>query len=119
VTELYKQCLRVYDRMMDTAADGVYRGYLTYLFEDLGLGVSRYTPVMRRLVGMGCVRQKTAGGRGTMSQWELIKRPTEALYAEAASRRRRSRIADLEQRVALLEEAMRRWANSQTENVAS
>jgi len=115
MTELYKQCVRVYDQMTSSVLGPVYKGYLTYLFEELGLGVSRYTPVMRRLVAMGCVRQIAAGGRGSMSQWELIMRPTEELYAQATSRRRRSRITELEARV----EELEAWRLSQTETAAS
>jgi hypothetical protein len=105
--------------MWEKADTDEYKGYLTYLFEDLGLGVSRYTPVMRRLVAMGCVRQVAVGGRGNMSRWKLIKPPTELLYAETTSRRHRSRLAELEERVALLEEWYRQCQDSPMASVAS
>lgn len=120
MTELYKQCVQVYRKMLTEAQGGSeYKGYLTYLFEDLGYGVSRYTPVMRRLVAMGCVEQIAAGGRGTMSRWRLIKPPSENSYAETTSIRRRSRLADLEERVAALEELAREWAPVPMQSVAS
>jgi hypothetical protein len=101
---LYAQCVDVYDAMYEHAVDGTYRGYLTYLFEDLGLGISRYTPIMRRLVAMGCIRQIVAGGRGVPSEWELVKAPDMETYLQTAGRRQRSRIQDLERRLHAVEE---------------
>ena len=115
MTELFNQCVNVFDAMDRCAEGSVYKGYLTYLFEDLELGVSRYTPVMRRLVAMGCVEQIAAGGRGSMSQWKMIARPTEALYVHTTNLRKRSRIKDLEARV----EELEAWRRSQIETAAS
>jgi hypothetical protein len=101
--QLFRQCVDVYDAMQASATGQTYRGYLTYLFEDLGLGISRYTPIMRRLVGMGSIRQVVAGGRGVPSEWELIQRPDMDTYLSTAGRRQRTRLSDLEQRLAIVE----------------
>ena len=100
---LYEQIATVYTAMKAEAEGDVYRGYVTYLFEHLGFGISVYTPVMRRLQAMGCMEQIHQGGRGTPSQWQLLKDPTLEDFL-ASSGHRRSRIADLEARLAVLEE---------------
>jgi hypothetical protein len=102
--KLYEQCVRVYDAMLECSDDGEYEGYLTYLFQRLDIGLSHYTPVIRRMQAMGCIKKVAAGSRNVPSKWKVIMPPTEAKFI-AARGTRRSRIQELEDRVAALEEA--------------
>jgi hypothetical protein len=106
---LFEQCAKVYEEMLARSqplADGrVFRGYMTYLIEDLGYSISNYTPIMRRLRTMGCISQRVRGGRGTPSEWTLHKPPTRQAFARGGQRwvAQNERIADLEERVAVVE----------------
>lgn len=117
---LFEQCDAVYEAMHKVAVwqevddkppdlEGsfqlVYTGFTTYLIESLGLTVSNYTPVMRRLQQMHCLFQLQRGGRGIPSQWILLKRPTLQDFSRARQWRQaeRVRLAALEERVAALE----------------
>jgi hypothetical protein len=104
--QLFDQCVEVYEAMKEEAQDGTYRGYLTYLFEELGLGISRYTLIIRRLVAMGCINQLVAGGRGVPSEWALLKPPDMDSYFQTAGRRQSSRLADFEARLIAIEERL-------------
>jgi hypothetical protein len=121
---LFDQCLAVYDAMNSAAVphliengppdlEGrsgiVYTGFTTYLIESLGLTISNYTPVMRRLQLMHCIFQLQRGGRGTPSQWLILKRPTERDFTHARQWRiqERVRFDALERRVAQLEDQVR------------
>lgn len=109
---LYEQCCKVYDAMLKnsqpTADTSVrlYRGYTTYLLEQCSYSISNYTPIMRRLRLMGCVKQIVRGGRGVPSEWEVIKPPTRAAFARGGQRwvTQAERIDDLEARVTALED---------------
>src|ERR1700691_4270198 len=112
VPKIYEQACVTYAAMLERSEPAkepgsppVYRGYITYLVEELGFGISHYTVIMRRLVAMGCINQLVAGGRAVPSEWEMLHEPTPALFA-ANSGRKHSRIDDLEKRVAQLEEEM-------------
>jgi len=87
-----------------------YRGYTTYLLEQAGYSISNYTPIMRRLRSMGCVKQIVRGGRGIPSEWEVIKPPTRAAFARGGQRwvTQNERIDELEARIAVLEEQVER-----------
>jgi hypothetical protein len=114
---LFEQCRAVYAAMYAdsqvktvkiSSNEGplrVYVGFTTYLFEGIGLTISNYTPVMRRLQGMGCVKQLVRGGRGIPSEWVLIEEPTPRSFTRSGQRwlRDRDRIEELEQRVDDLE----------------
>lgn len=111
---LYEQCCKVYEAMLrnsqPTADPSVrhYRGYTTYLLEQAGYSISNYTPIMRRLRLMGCVKQNVRGGRGTPSEWEVVKPPTRAAFARGGQRwvTQNERIDDLEARITALEEQL-------------
>jgi len=109
-TRLYEQCVAVYQEMLKNSQispDGrVFRGYMTYLIEGLGYTISNYTPIMRRLRAMGCIQQKVRGGRGTPSEWLVLKAPARQAFAHAGQRwvAQNERIAELEERVAALEQ---------------
>jgi len=113
---LYEQCTKVYDAMRKNSrivpgeVDDtiVYRGYTTYLLEEVGISISNYTPVMRRLRSMGCIEQLVRGGRGTPSEWRVIKAPTRAAFARGGQRwiAQGERITDLEERVSAIEVAL-------------
>jgi len=83
----------------------VYTGFTTYLIESIGLTISNYTPVMRRLQTMRCILQLQRGGRGIPSEWVLFKPPNESDFSLAKNWRQseRTRLARLEERVASLE----------------
>lgn len=108
---LYDQCCKVYEAMLrnsqptDDPMIRHYRGYTTYLLESEHLSISIYTPVMRRLRSMGCIQQKVRGGRGTPSEWLVIKPPTRQAFARGGQRwvAQNERIAELEERVSVLE----------------
>ena len=107
--KLYDHCVEVYDAMDARASvhvpgttDRVYNGYLTPLFESLGLGLSTYTPVMRRLTDMDCVAQVWRGSRSRPSAWKMLRRPTPELFNDTRPVPR-SRLALLEERVDHLE----------------
>jgi hypothetical protein len=112
---LYEQCVTVFNAMTahsarvlneDPAKECVvYRGYTTYLLEQEGISISNYTPIMRRLRTMGCIEQLVRGGRGTPSEWKVIKPPNRAAFARGGQRwvAQNERISDLEERVAALE----------------
>jgi hypothetical protein len=121
---LYEQCLLVYttmrERSAERIADGghtanVYVGFTTYLFEDIGLSISNYTPVMRRLQSMGCIEQLARGGRGMPSEWLLLKEPTEHDFSRSTQRWRkdRERIRVLEQRLDELEALVQQHTDTQ------
>jgi hypothetical protein len=113
---LYEQCVTVFNAMMthstrvpDKDPDKeclIYRGYTTYLLEQCEISISNYTPIMRRLRTMGCIEQLVRGGRGTPSEWKVIKPPTRAAFARGGQRwvAQNERISDLEARVSVLEE---------------
>lgn len=111
---LYEQCCTVYNAMLrnsQPSADPdvrVYRGYTTYLLEQQGLSISIYTPVMRRLRSMGCVQQVVRGGRGTPSEWQVLKPPNRQAFARGGQRwiAQGERIAELEERVSVLESSL-------------
>lgn len=90
---LFGHCVKVYNAMKDdensqqvNTEEGntvtLYTGFLTRLFEDLGLSVPYYTDVMGALKRMDCARQMRRGGGTSPSQWILLREPTEALYNE-------------------------------------
>jgi hypothetical protein len=93
--KVYEQSVAVYKAMSEQARDGVYKGYITYLFSRLGFEFGAYTSVMRRLVAMGCIEQLVAGGRNNPSEWKLVTEPTEELFAQHSGRRK-SRLAAVE-----------------------
>ena len=112
---LYEQCLATYKAMLKVSTphpeqEGVhvFTGFTTYLIESIGLSISNYTPVMRRLQGMGCIRQLIRGGRGIPSVWVLLKDPCEEDFTRAGQRWKRDqdRIAELEARVDELEHTL-------------
>jgi hypothetical protein len=106
---LFEQCTKVYEAMLrlsQPAADGrIYRGYTTYLLEQQGYTISSYTPIMRRLRSMGCIEQQVRGGRGTPSEWVVIKPPTRQAFARGGQRwvTQNERLNDLEERLAIVE----------------
>jgi hypothetical protein len=123
-TRLFEQCVAAYDAMcseaktlrvrngppeLEDSFQLVYTGFTTYLIESLGLTVSNYTPIIRRLQQMQCIIQIQRGGRGLPSQWALIKRPIERDFDHARRSRdqERARLAALEERVAVLEAEVR------------
>jgi hypothetical protein len=119
---LYEQCCIVYEAMaaeskvtlLAEAIDEVshpirlYTGHTTYLIEQLGYNISHYTPIMRRLQTMGCIKQLQRGGRGIPSEWQIVKPPTERAFTRSGQRwlHDRARIDALERRVLLLEQAL-------------
>lgn len=122
---LFEQCVAVYsamdkDGVMQTASSEmpssvygnhvkVYTGFTTYLIESLGLTISNYTPIMRRLQTMGCIKQLQRGGRGIPSQWVLLKAPTERDFSRSKNWKvsARDRLDELEQRVTDIEDHLK------------
>jgi hypothetical protein len=108
--QVYEQIVQVYGIMEKKAVDGTFKGHVTPLFEEAGLGLSVYTTVMRRLQSMGCVRRLSRGARNVPSEWELIREPTLELFNSSTDRRRsrydalRKDYIELKSRVDALEE---------------
>jgi hypothetical protein len=94
---LYDHIKRTYDKMIQTAEvreveEGgkiievvVWEGHLTHLITDLNLSTPYYTKVTRAMKEMGVARQLRRGGSTGLSQWELIKAPTEELLEKIGS----------------------------------
>jgi hypothetical protein len=76
-------------------------GHLTSLFQELGLATPYYTHVMQMLKQMGCVEQLKRGGGAALSQWRLVREPSEDAFKVAASRKkpRQGSFAGLEQQM--------------------
>lgn len=98
----YHHCKMVFEEMNRLAKDHeenevtmrVYEGFLTKLFEDLGLSVPYYSKCTTALKQMGCIRQLRRGGGNSPSQWELLKEPTEQAYTTSVPKRERRTRAD-------------------------
>lgn len=86
VPALYEHCVEVYEQManeaklevIDESGDGrlVYEGFITRLFQDLGLSIPYFSSVMTKLKAMQSVSQLRRGGSTTPSRWVLITAPT-------------------------------------------
>jgi hypothetical protein len=110
-TRVYEQCIQIFEAMDRQATlypdrrQRIYEGYLTYLFDEIGLGLSCYSTVMHRLQAMGCVKQKSPGSRNVPSRWIILQKPSEDLFMEhAVPSRKHSRVRELEDRVKRLEQ---------------
>lgn len=129
VPALYGHCVKAYKVMeseayeagLDADAKLVWEGHLTRLVSgQLNLSTPYYTGVTRALRSMGCIRQLRRGGGSTESMWELVKPPTEELWAGLSAknstiytsrptskvRQSEQLIRDLQQRVARIEAAL-------------
>jgi hypothetical protein len=53
-----------------------YEGFTSHLFQELGIAVPNYGPVLDLLRAMGCITQERRGGGPSPSVWRLWKRPT-------------------------------------------
>ena len=89
---IWHHVLRVYDAMAEQAKevaiedDGqstyfespatMYEGFTSHLFQELGIAVPNYGPVLDLLREMGCITQERRGGGPSPSVWRLWKRPT-------------------------------------------
>jgi len=121
--KLFIHCITVFEQMRREAtyvelSEGgdkrqvpVYEGFLTKLFQRLGLATPMYTAVMRRLQLMGCVRQLSRGGGSAPSRWELLEEPEYGTFEECESKRGTTRLSvvegqveDLTKRIQELEE---------------
>lgn len=122
---IFEHCLVAWRAMVkeSIAADGynpdtdlprLWRGSLTKLFEEEGLGISRYTMVTNLLKQMDCIFQRRRGGGTTPSEWVLLKEPdldeytkTNLQDAKMAGKRGNlvdQRINDLTQRLNVAEQ---------------
>jgi len=54
----------------------VYEGFTSHLFQELGIAVPNYGPVLDLLREMGCITQERRGGGPSPSVWRLWKKPT-------------------------------------------
>jgi hypothetical protein len=110
-TKVFEQCVQVFEAMDRQAIlypdrrQRIYEGYLTYLFDEIGLGLSCYSTVMHRLQAMHCVEQWSPGSRNVPSRWIILREPSEDLFMEhAVPSRKHSRVKELEDRVERLEQ---------------
>lgn len=121
---LYSYCEAVWHAMNEEADEidvnenlSLWRGHLTRLFEEQGLGVPRYTAVVTALKDMGCMYQRRRGGGKVPSEWVLVEPPTIELFKQsrgvATSKRAQKNqtileqnITDMNKRVANLERAL-------------
>lgn len=134
---LYLHCIEVYKAMVNDAivinnpgdqeeADEIviWEGMLTALItQELHLSVPYYTKITQALKRMGCIRQLKRGGGTAPSQWELLREPTEELFAEAVPLKKKpvtkdalyeERFANHERRLAVLEKALQRIIEEET-----
>jgi hypothetical protein len=115
--KLYEQCVKLYAEMLKQSvlqaatvnyvassanAVLVYRGFLSILADDIGIGASSYTPVIRRLELMQCAERLLTGKRNNPSVWLLKRAPTPELF-EASRSAPQSRLRALEARIEKLE----------------
>jgi hypothetical protein len=54
----------------------LYEGFTSHLFQELGIAVPSYGPVLDLLRAMGCITQERRGGGPSPSIWRLWKKPT-------------------------------------------
>lgn len=117
IKAVYGHCENVYKAMLKeshTITHGgetavVYEGFLTRLFNDLGLSMPHYSSVMTELKRMGCVEQIKRGGGGGKSQWRMLHAPTVEEFENApvtTSLRAQKLQADLYQRVRDIEKRL-------------
>lgn len=126
VPALFEHCTFAYNVMLEQGepyGEGLYKweGSLTNLFEEIGLGISRYTRVTRVLQKMGCIEQKHRGGGPVPSEWILVKEPDmetfewakrKLKYEEGQADPMEQRISDINRRLSDLEDHV--YADSQT-----
>lgn len=123
-TAMFQHCQTIYNAMNDRAEEKtegrIYEGSLSQLFNEIGLGVTYYTPVMNRLKQMGCAEQLRRGGGPSPSLWALHYPPTTELFErarETASQRQQAPArSDLEQRHKDMNRRLRAvedWARTQ------
>ncbi len=81
---LLDHCITIWNGMDERAEDKlegrVYEGFLTGLFNELGLNTPYYTAVRNQLVNMDCMRLIKRGGGPTPSKWLLMQAPTIELF---------------------------------------
>ena len=82
---LYKYCIMVYDAMSEQAEPPpedmdyqfpIWRGFLTHLFNDLEIGITRYSRVIAMLQAMRSIDQIKRGTNKSPSVWSVVERPT-------------------------------------------
>lgn len=122
----YEHCELAYQTMHDQGepyrdnSDEVllWQGSLTQLFEDIGLGISRYTNITKLLVKMGCIEQKHRGGGPVPSEWLVHDTPTLEKYEWAKKKLKyedsrpdpqEQKLRDINNRLLRLEEFI--WGN--------
>ena len=54
----------------------LYEGFTSHLFQELGIAVPNYGPVLDLLRAMGCITQEKRGGGPSPSVWKLWRKPT-------------------------------------------
>jgi len=121
IPAMYEHCKLIYETMLEQAkpyGDGemsLWEGSLTGLFEDVGLGISRYTSVTKLLQKMGCLEQKHRGGGPVPSQWVVIKDPDletfeyakqQLKYEQRGPDPMEQRVNDLNRRLSAVEEQL-------------
>jgi hypothetical protein len=109
-SELYTFCLPIDPPDLRGETLPVYTGFTTYLVEaQPDLTISNYTPIIRRLALMGCMRQLQRGGRGMPSRWALLKEPSPLDFSRSRhwQRSEKERLAVVERKVEELEQALR------------
>jgi hypothetical protein len=85
----------------------VWEGFMTHLFDGLGLATPTYTSILGHLKRMGCINQLRRGGSTTKSLWELCAKPTEDLFRDSVARSKpTTKTAQLEQQVAQLNQRL-------------
>jgi hypothetical protein len=114
---LFEHCKVIYNAMLDRADDEstreqptlIYRGSLSQLFNEVGVGQPYYSQVMNKLKSMDCARD-------VPSEWLLLQEPTTELFklpdtvtpsrqGSAAQRAQRQR--DLNERITRIEQYLR------------
>ena len=90
-------------------------GHLTRLFERLHYSTPYYSAITQILKRMGCIKQIRRGGGNAPSVWELVKEPSEDLFANAEELRKpggrpediiNQRLRDMNERLVAVEKAL-------------
>src|SRR5262245_27683142 len=100
---LFNHTKRLYESLEAEAVDGIFVGFLTQKFKDLGVSESYSLKLYGLLYKIGWIELIQRGQTGHPSRVRLIKPPTLDDYTNSYLPEAKSRASLLEQRVTLLE----------------
>lgn len=112
MTTAYEKCQLIYSEMARSCDDAwLWQGYVSDVFEVLGISLNQYSQLMGLLRHMGCIERLRKGGGNTESIWRVIAPPTEDIYEAAKKTYHDKDVPNLNERLTKLEEDIRRIKN--------